>query len=285
MGKINLSLSIPTSSMKKAFVLSGGAARGFAHLGVAKALYEYGIYPSAISGTSAGAIAGAFLANGYTPDEIIEMLDGKLTRKMLTWHSIRHGLVSFKKIKAYLEENLRYKTFEELPIPLYVTATSYVDGRQKIFNEGNILDAIEASCAIPAIFPSVEIDSVVYVDGGLANNLPVEPFIDRRNEIIAVHVNPIRDLNPKRGLWETIDRSFHLSFANTVYSSARDCFMYIEPKELVNYLLFDLNKSHEIIQAGYDYTKLYLAERTHLLKDESSFINKLKAGVKNFLKS
>lgn len=271
--------------MKKAFVLSGGAARGFAHLGVAKALYEQGVFPSAISGTSAGSIAGAFLACGFTPDEIIEMLDGKLTRKMLTWHSIRHGLVSFKKIRVYLEENLRYTTFEELPIPLYVTATSYIDGRQKIFSKGNIMDAVEASCAIPAIFPLVEIDSVMYVDGGLSNNLPVEPFLDRKTDVIAVHVNPIRDLSPKRGLWETIDRSFHLSFANMVYSSAHDCFMYIEPKELANYELFDLNKSHEIIQIGYDYAKLYLAERTHLLKEDESFLRKFKASVKNFLKN
>ena len=273
--------------MKKAFVLSGGAARGFAHLGVAKALYEHGIYPSAISGTSAGAIAGTFLASGFTPDEIIEMMDGKLTRKMLSWHSIRHGLVSFKKVRAYLEENLRYTTFEELPIPLYVTATSYIDGRQKIFNKGNIMDAVEASCAIPAIFPSVEIDSMVYVDGGLANNLPVEPFIARKNDIIAIHVNPIRDLSPKRDLWETIDRSFHLSFANMVYSSAQGCFMYIEPKELTNYLLFDLHKSHEIIQVGYDYTQLYLAERTHLLKlkDEKNLIDRIKMGVKDFFKN
>lgn len=270
--------------MKKAFVLSGGAARGFAHLGVAKALYEEGIYPSAISGTSAGAIAGTFLASGFTPDEVIEMLDGKLTRKMLTWHSIRHGLVSFKKVRAYLEENIRYKTFEELPIPLYITATSYTDGRQKIFNKGSIMDAVEASCAIPAIFPSVEIDSMVYVDGGLANNLPVEPFNTHKNEIIAVHVNPIRDLSPKRGLWETIDRSFHLSFANTVHSSARNCFMYIEPKGLVDYLLFDLNKSHEIIQVGYEYTKLYLAERAYLLREDDTLIGRFRAGVKNFLK-
>lgn len=271
--------------MKKAFVLSGGAARGFAHLGVAKALYEKSIYPSAISGTSAGAIAGLFLANGFMPDEIIEMLDGKLTRKMLTWHSIRHGLVSFKKIRIYLEENLRYTTFEELPIPLYITATSYIDGRQKIFNKGNIMDAVEASCAIPTIFPSVEIDSIQYVDGGLASNLPVEPFALRKRDVVAVHVNPIRDLSQKRGLWETVDRSFHLSFANTVYSSAQGCFMYIEPKELINYGLFDLNKSHDIIQVGYDYAKLYLAERTHLLNQEDNLLQKLKAGVKNLLKS
>src|SRR5690554_4685177 len=162
--------------IKKPFVLSGGGARGFAHLGVAKALQERGIYPSAISGTSAGAIAGTFLANGFTSDEVIEILAGKLNRKMIGWNSFRLGLMSFKKIADYIEQNLRYKTFEELPIPLYITATSFVDGRQKIFKTGSIMEAIMASCAIPAIFPAYEIDGIPYVDGALSNNLPIEPF-------------------------------------------------------------------------------------------------------------
>src|SRR5690606_37111432 len=162
--------------MKKPFVLSGGGARGFAHLGVIKALQERRIYPSAISATSAGAIAGAFIANGFSADETIELLAGKLSRKMLTWHSFRMGFISFKKLSDYIEEHLRFKTFEELPIPLYITATSFIDGRQRIFNKGRIIDAISASCAIPALFPAIEVDSIPYVDGGLSNNLPVEPF-------------------------------------------------------------------------------------------------------------
>lgn len=269
--------------IKKPFVLSGGGARGFAHLGVVKALQERNIYPSEISSTSSGAIAGAFLANGFTPDETIELLAGKLSRRMLTWNFLRMGLVSYKRIIEYIEQNLRYQTFEELPIPFYITATSFIDGRQKIFSTGSIIEAINASCAIPAIFPAFEIDLVPYVDGGLSNNLPVEPFIHCKKDVICIHVNPIRDLSEKRGLWEIIDRAFHLSFVETVRQSADGCLMYIEPKDLINYNLFDLNKASEIINIGYNYAVSYLLENSHLIK-EDTFSQKLKTNLRQLIK-
>jgi NTE family protein len=269
--------------IKKPFVLSGGGARGFAHLGVAKALQEKNIYPSAISGTSAGAIAGAFLANGYTPDEISEILVVKLTRKMIGWNSFRLGLMSFRRIGEYIEKNLRYKTFEELPIPLFITATSFVDGRQKIFKRGSIIDALTASCAIPAIFPAFEISNVPYVDGALANNLPVEPFHRHKKEIIAIHVNPIWDLNEKRGLRAIVERAFHLSFIGKTRQSARDCHMFIEPKDLIYFNLFDLNKADQIIQVGYEYGVSYLLENPDLIK-EDALLKRLKVNIKQFIK-
>ena len=270
--------------MKKPFVLSGGGARGFAHLGVVKALQEHNIFPSGISGTSAGAIAGAFLANGFTPDEIVELLAGKLTTKMFGWHSLRMGLVSFNKVRDYIESNLRYKRFEELPIPLYITATSFIDGRQKIFNTGSIIDAITASCAIPTIFPIVELDTIPYVDGGLCNNLPVEPFLLQKKDVIGIHVNPIWDLTEKRGLREIVERAFHLSFAEMVRQSAYGCYMFIEPKDLVNYNLFDLKKADEIINVGYKYGVQYLIENAHLLKEET-FAQKVRMNLRNLIKS
>jgi len=269
--------------MKKPFVLSGGGARGFAHLGVIKALQERNIYPSAISGTSAGAIAGVFLANGYTVDEIIEILAGKLSRRMFAWNSLRMGLISFNKVGEYIKKNLRYHTFEELNIPLYISATSFIDGTQKIFNKGDIMEALAASCAIPAIFPAVEINSIPYVDGGLFNNLPIEPFLDQKKEVICVHVNPIRDLSEKRSLWEIVDRSFHLSFVEKVRRSAHGSYMYIEPKELINYNLFELSKANAIIDIGYKYGVDYLLENPELIK-EVSFFKKLKTNLSQLVK-
>lgn len=269
--------------MKKPFVLSGGGARGFAHLGVAKALAENNIHPSAISGTSAGAIAGVFLANGFTPEEIIEMLDGKLNRKMIGWNSLRVGLMSFNKIGAYIEQNLRYKTFEELPIPLFITATNFIDGRQKVFRSGSIMEALTASCAIPAIFPAFVIDTIPYVDGGLANNLPVEPFQRHKKDIISVHVNPIWDLHEKQSLRAIVERAFHLSFVAMTSRSAEGCLMYIEPKGLIDYNIFELGKSHQIIDVGYKYAIDYLKENSHLIK-EDTLLEKIKANIKQIIK-
>ena len=82
---------------KKFFVLSGGGCRGFAHLGAVKALQEHDIYPSEISGASSGAIAGAFLANGFSPDEIKELFIDKLKFNMLSWNGFKLGLISRRK--------------------------------------------------------------------------------------------------------------------------------------------------------------------------------------------
>lgn len=270
--------------IKKPFVLSGGGARGFAHLGVAKALAEKHIFPSAISGTSAGAIAGAFLANGFTPDETIEILAGKLSRKMIGWNSFRLGLMSFRRIGEYIEQNLRYKTFEELPIPLFITATSFIDGRQKVFRRGSILEAVTASCAIPAIFPAYEIDSIPYVDGALSNNLPVEPFRRHKKDVISVHVNPIWDFHEKKGLRAIVERAFHLSFAGTVRQSAEGCLMFIEPKDLINFNLFDLAKANEIVDVGYKYGINYLLENSHLIRKDT-FLKKVGTNIKQLIKN
>lgn len=270
--------------MKKPFVLSGGGARGFAHLGVVKALGEKGVYPSEISGTSAGAVAGAFLANGFSSDEVAELLAGKLSRRMFGWNSFKTGLMSFRKFRDYMESNLRYQTFEQLPIPLYITATSFIDGRQKIFSRGSLIDAITASCAIPAIFPAFDIDDIPYVDGGLCNNLPVEPFIHRKKDVICIHVNPLWDLREKRSLRGIVERAFHLSFAEMTRQSASGCLMYIEPKELIKFNLFDLSKAGEIVDVGYEYALKYLVENVHLLK-EDTFIQKVKMNLLQLMKS
>lgn len=241
--------------IKKSLVLSGGGCRGFAHLGVVKALQEQGIYPGEISGTSAGAMAGVFLADGFTPDEIKDMFLNQLKWIMFPLNIFKPGLISLKNIRDFLQKNLRHSKFEELPIPFYVTATNFIDGRQVIFHEGNILDVVIASSSIPVLFPPVIIDDIPYVDGGLSNNLPVEPFMDRKNEIISVYVNPIKAFNPKEGAMEMLDRAVHLSFQKNVNNSSVGSYLYIEPTELNNFGLFDVHKLSEIFETGYFFTK------------------------------
>ncbi len=239
---------------KKLFVLSGGGCRGFAHLGAVKALQEHGIYPSEISGTSSGAIAGAFLANGFSPDEIKDIFIEKLKLNMLSLKGFKMGLISMKNIRIFLQENLRYKKFEDLPIPFYATATSFTDGSQHIFDHGNIIDAIIASSSIPVVFPPVVIQGKPFVDGGLSNNLPIEPFDGNKKDIVCIHVNPIKSFKPGENVFEVMDRAIHLSFREKVTRSADGCFLFIEPKELDRYGLFDIQKIQEIYDVGYGFT-------------------------------
>lgn len=243
---------------KKYFVLSGGGCRGFAHLGVVKALQESNIYPSEISGASSGAIAGAFLANGFSPDEIKDIFIEKLKLNILSRNEFRLGLISMKKIRIFLQNNLRYKKFEDLPIPFYATATNFTDGSQHIFNRGNIIDAIIASSSIPVMFPPVVIHGLPFVDGGLSNNLPVEPFSLHKKDIVCIHVNPIRSFKPGESVFDIMDRSIHLSFREKVNRSAEGCLLFIEPKELDEYGLFDIQKIREIFDIGFGFTKKLL---------------------------
>lgn len=249
---------------KKQFVLSGGGCRGFAHLGAVKALQESGIYSSEISGTSSGAIAGAFLANGFSPDEIKEIFLEKLKFNILTRSGFNFGLISMKNIRVFLQKNLRYKKFEDLPIPFYATATSFLDGSQHIFSSGNLIDAIIASSSIPVVFPPVVIQGVPYVDGGLSNNLPIEPFIKSKKDIVCIHVNPIRSFKRGESVFNVMDRAIHLSFREKVSQSSDGCFLFIEPQELEGYGLFDIQKISEIVDIGYGFTKKLLLSLTAL---------------------
>jgi NTE family protein len=242
----------------KPFVLSGGGVRGLAHLGVIKALHEVGIQPSEISATSAGAIIGAFLADGFTTDEIKELFLNKLNLNVFSMNTFRFGLISIKRMREFIEKNLRHTLFEELSMPLYVSATNFIDGRQHVFHEGSMLDVIMASCSIPVLFSPVMINGIPYVDGGLSNNLPVEPFAQQKNEIVSIYVNPLKVYNANDSLLELIDRSVHLGFREMVNRSADGCYLFIEPANLTEFGLFEFHKLTTIIDAGYVYTTNFL---------------------------
>lgn len=246
----------------KYFVLSGGGARGFAHVGVAQALRDAGIRPKAIAGTSAGSIIGAFLADGFEPEEVREIFVKQLSlTSVLRWNSLRQGLLSLDEMGKFMQKNMRHDSFEQLPIPLYVTATNFVAGRQHIFDRGPIIPAVLAACSIPAIFPPRMIDDIPYVDGGLSNNLPVEPFSQHKRDVIAVYVNPFSPFSPKSSIATLIDRAWHLSFREVIMRSAEGCHLFIEPPQLASIGLFDAHKLPEIYEHGYQYTRTLLQEK------------------------
>lgn len=242
---------------QRPFVLSGGGVRGAAHLGVLRALREAGIMPGAIAGTSAGALVGAMMADGRTPEEALELVAAELKRSRL----VRRPTLASRRIEGFLEKTLRHARFEDLPIPLFVTATNLEQGGQCIFHQGPLIPALMASCAIPLVFPPVRVNGVYCVDGGMSNNLPVDPFADRKAEVVAVHVNPLPAFVPgRRGMVRTMDRIWHLNFREMVVRSARGCGVFIEPAELSRFGLLELGKLRAIEQIGYDWTRNRLGE-------------------------
>lgn len=236
-------------------VLSGGAVRGFAHLGVLKALHEAGVVPDVISGVSAGSIVGAFYADGYEPGEILEIFEQKKFYNLVNVLFKKSGLLEIKGLKKLLKNNLRAKTIEELKTPLVVTATNLETGDPEYFSKGNIVDVVVASSSIPVLFKPQKLDGKMYVDGGLTNNLPLEPIEKKCKQLIGVNVSPLEDTPNLKGLKNIAVRSFQISIASTVNPKRNSFDIYIEPQELSKYGYFNLNESRNLFEIGYDTAK------------------------------
>jgi NTE family protein len=250
--------------MKTGLVLSGGGARGFAHIGVVKALQEKNISWDLISGTSAGAMIGVFLADGFSPNEILEIFKEYELLGIFNFFSLKPGLLSLDKLKKLLETNLRSKTFEQLNMPFYVTATDYNSGKQKIFSSGDLVQPILAASSIPVLFPVVYIEGVPYVDGGISSNLPVEPLVGKVDKLIGVYVNPHYGYSEKEGSLEKTDRTMHMMIRHNMEANSKKCDLYIEPPDLKKYGLFDSKKTDEIVFTGYEYAKSIVKENANL---------------------
>ena len=152
---------------KIGLVLSGGGARGFAHLGLIQALNEAGIFPDVISGTSAGALVGVLYADGYNPKEILKLMNAGSRFDLMRPALPREGLLQINGIAKILKTSLRAKSFSELKIPLFVSATDLNNGKAVYFSEGELLEPVIASASIPVLFQPVKINNISYVDGGV----------------------------------------------------------------------------------------------------------------------
>lgn len=254
-------------SVKRPFVLSGGGARGYAHLGVLKAFSEQDIYPEAISATSAGSIAAAFICDGYSTDEVREIFRMHKLGLSMHWRNWRAGFLSLKKVAEVLKQTLRHQTFEELDTPLYVTATDFLTGNQRIFSEGPLIPAILAASSVPLLFPPVEINGVQYVDGGLSGNLPIEPLLAEYRDIIGVHVNPLTPYNPAEGFLANVERTLHLAIREPVLKNKLLCSYFIEPEDLGKFGMFDFKHLEAIYTSGLEYTRRQLQEQPVMLHE------------------
>jgi NTE family protein len=178
---------------KIGYVLSGGGARGFAHLGVIKYLEEMGIKPYAISGTSAGAIAGTLYAAGKSPDEILQLLK---ENDFFGWSNLlwrKNGFFSMHVLHQLLKDAIIENDFNAVKIKLFIAATDLVKGEEVILSKGKLFEAVIASASIPVVFEPVVMADKLLVDGGVLNNFPIEPLEKMCNIIIGSSVNKIAE--------------------------------------------------------------------------------------------
>lgn len=245
--------------MKQAFALSGGGARGFAHLGIMQAFQESGIVPSAISATSAGAIAAAFLAQGREPLGILDLFSKHPVALSFRWQRKLGAFMSLKNLERLLEEELGNATFSDLNIPLFVCVTNFLTGDQEVFKEGPLIPALMAAASIPVMFPPVLIDGVPYVDGGLSSNLPVEPLLGAYPSIVGVSVNPLAEFQQHRNSFlSNLERTLHFSLMGGVLRNQQHCSLFVEPPDLKQFGLFDIRRHRDIYQTGLSYTRQFL---------------------------
>jgi NTE family protein len=245
---------------KIGLVLSGGGARGFAHLGVIQALNESGIYPDVISGTSAGALVGVLYADGYTPKEILKLMNSGSRLDFMRPALPREGLLQLGGIIKILKTNLRANTFEELKIPLYVTATDLNNGKAVYFSKGDLLDRIIASASIPVLFQPVIINNICYVDGGVLDNLPIRPIERKCKFLIGSFVNPVGYMEKISGLINIAERTFMLSMSKEIIEKSKKFDLFVAPLILRNYKILDPEKADELFSVGYKATKEKLKE-------------------------
>ena len=233
--------------------LSGGGARGAAHIGVFGALEEHGISPTFVSGANAGSIVGALYAYGHSPKMIWNIIN---ETKILSLLKLRFGmgLMDLSSLKDILKEIFAENSFKGFLKEYFLCVSNINTGQWEIMKDGDLFSAIEASCAIPLVFKPVKIGDSYYCDGGLLNNLPVEPLRYRCDKVIGVNVVPVFPKEDVNGFIDMAERSMDLVINSNTILRKQMCDVVIEIKGIEEYPMYDVNKMSEMYELGYQYT-------------------------------
>jgi NTE family protein len=231
--------------------LGGGFARGMAHIGVLKVLEEEKIPVCLVTGTSVGALIGAAYCSGLSLEELEHLARSVRFTTFARWTVSRYGFASNDRMVAFLARTLKVKTFEELRIPLGVTATDFNTGEGVVFHSGSIVDPVRASCAYPGMFLPVNIRGRWLVDGMLSHPVPTRPLREMGAErILAVHLKGQWSKNgAPRHLFDVIGQSFAIAQdqMSHLWRGAAD--ILVEP-DVAGFAYDDFKRAAELIRSG-----------------------------------
>lgn len=247
--------------MKIGLALSGGGARGIAHIGVIKALEELNIKPDVLSGTSAGSIVGVLYASGMKPDTIFEVASSLSIFKSVKIAWAWSGLLKMEGLRTLLTKYIPDNTFESLKIPLTVAATEIRLGQIQYFSSGELAPAVISSCSIPGVFDPVHFNDRLYVDGGLLDNLPARPIREQCDFLIGSNCNHLTSEYNEHSLKSVIERSMLITISSNTTASRAICDLMIEPPHMSRYSVFEMGRAQEIYDSAYKYTKENFTER------------------------
>lgn len=241
----------PTSAPKIGVALGGGFARGIAHIGILKVLEEENIPITCIAGTSVGALIGAIYCAGASAAEMEEIACRVRFRDFARWTISRYGFASNRRMAGLLNSVLKVKTFEELRIPLAVTATDFASGCGVVFQEGDLVDTVRASCAYPGMFEPIRINNKFLVDGMLAHPVPTKPVREMGAErVLAIHLKGRWDVGGvPRHLFDVIGQCFAIAQENSAALWRPWTDLLVEP-EVKDFKYDDFEHSCDLIRAG-----------------------------------
>lgn len=238
--------------MKLGIALSGGGIRCVAHLGIIKRMQEEGIKADQYSGSSAGALAAALLAAGLEPRKILDLLvQTKIFASIRPAFSLK-GLLDVEKALDFYLPYLP-ETFSGLEVPLFAVATQVRSGKTTYFSEGFLKPAVLASCCLPVIFHPMKVEGEWYMDGGLINNLPVEPLKKNCEKVLAIHTNPVDENFNQLHIKGLMERTFLLTINANVEQRKSLCDVFLEPDFLKKVKVFDFRKAEEIFFQSYNW--------------------------------
>ncbi len=235
-------------------VLSGGGVRGMAHIGVIKAMQEFGLSANFVSGSSVGALVGALYANGNSIDEMLGFFKETPLFKYNFLTIAKPGLIDTEKylpiFKSYFPEN----SFEALEKKLSVVVTNLQEGNEEFISKGELITPLLASAALPPVFSPVTYKNVLYADGGIMNNFPLEPLKGQVDFTIGSNVSIVSKLEKKdlRNSFQLTGRTTGLMVYAINKRKISQCDLVISPKALENIGILDRKGIEKAFMIGYD---------------------------------
>ena len=240
----------PPKPPRLGLALGGGAARGFAHIGVIQVLEEAGIRPDLVAGTSAGSLVAALYASGKTGSEMaalaLAMDEGAIT----DWAFPSRGLIRGEALARYVRDQTGGRPIEQMKLPLGIVATHLDSGAAVLFQRGDTGVAVRASSAVPAVFQPVRIGPAEYVDGGLVSPVPVRFARQMGAELVlAVDISSPPDGNPTGDVMKMLLQTFAIMGRSINHFELRDADVVLRPV-LTGVASADFGARQKAIQAG-----------------------------------
>lgn len=248
--------TVPAESGKRpprvGLALGGGAARGFAHVGVIQVLEEAGIRPALVAGTSAGSLVAALYASGKTGAQLQQIAETMEEATFADWTLpiFSRGLLRGDALARYVHAQVGGRLIEDMPMPLGIVATDLNNGHGVLFQRGDTATAVRASSAVPAVFQPVKIAGREYVDGGLASPVPVRYARQMGADlVVAVDISNVPDANPAGDTLQILLQTFTIMGRSINSWELRDADLVVRPA-LNGVASADFNARRRSIQAG-----------------------------------